>query len=96
MQYHAGIMMNVLLYLTRAHDSPYLHAKGETLFRLFVWSANGDGNALTTSSASSTILTNVFVWVSVSSFQTNRARCTLYKKILDLFDKESVSGAAVL
>ena len=28
----------------------------------------------------------------VSSICTNRARCALYKKILDLLDEESVSG----
>ena len=39
-----------------------------------------------------TILTYVFVQVVVSSIRTNRARCTLYKKILDLFDEKSVSG----
>ena len=38
------------------------------------------------------ILTNAFVRVIVSSILTNRARCALYKKILDLLDEESVSG----
>ena len=38
-----------------------------------------------------TILTAAFV--RVSSIRTNRARCALYKKILDLVDEESVSGA---
>ena len=33
-----------------------------------------------------------FVQVIVSSIQTSRARCTLYKKILDLLDEESFSG----
>ena len=37
------------------------------------------------------ILTDVFVRVSVSSIRTNRARCALYKKVLDLLDEESVS-----
>ena len=39
-----------------------------------------------------TILTYAFVWVIVSSIRTNRACCTLYKKTLDLLNKESVSG----
>ena len=39
-----------------------------------------------------TKLTNAFVRVIVSSIRTNRARCALYKNILDLLDKESVSG----
>ena len=39
-----------------------------------------------------TILTDAFVRVIVSSILTNRARCALYKKILDLFDEESISG----
>ena len=39
-----------------------------------------------------TILIDVFVWVIVSSILTNRPRCALYKKILDLLDEESVSG----
>ena len=38
------------------------------------------------------ILTDAFVQVIVLSLQTNRARCALYKKILDLLDEESVSG----
>ena len=37
-------------------------------------------------------LTGVFVRVIVSPIQTNRARCALYKKMLDLFYEESVSG----
>ena len=50
---------------------------------------------LTTSKAGSKVnllnddITYAFVWVIVSSIQTNRARYTLYKKILD---EESVSG----
>ena len=39
-----------------------------------------------------TILTDAFVRVIVSSIRTNRARCALYKKILDLLDEERVSG----
>ena len=54
---------------------------------LVVWSANGDSKAST-----NLLLTDAFVWVNVSSIWTNRARCTLYKKILDLLDEESVSG----
>ena len=38
------------------------------------------------------ILTNVFILVIVSSIRTHRARCTLYNKILDLLNLESVSG----
>ena len=34
-----------------------------------------------------------FVRVIVSSILTNRVRCALYKKILDLLDEESVSEA---
>ena len=60
---------------------------------LVVWSANGDGGALTSKASSKmTILTDAFVQVIVSSIRTNRARYTLYKKILDLLDEESVSG----
>ena len=40
-----------------------------------------------------TLLTYVFVQVIVSSIRTNRARCALYKKILDLLDKESAFDA---
>ena len=39
------------------------------------------------------ILTDAFVWVIVSSIRTNRARCTLYKNILDIPDEGSVSRA---
>ena len=43
------------------------------------------------------ILTDACVRVIVSSIQTNRARCALYKKILDLLtrklDEETVSGS---
>ena len=38
----------------------------------------------------------MFVLLIVSSILTNRARCALYKKILDLLDEESVSGKAVV
>ena len=40
-----------------------------------------------------TILTDAFVRVIV---RTNRARCALYKEMLDLLDKESISGEAVV
>ena len=43
-----------------------------------------------------TILTDVFVLVIVSSIQKNRARCALYKKILDLLDEENISGENVV
>ena len=62
---------------------------------IFVWSANGNGSALTSKASSNyyiTILTDEFVRVIVSSIRTNRARCTLYQKILDLLDEESISG----
>ena len=48
---------------------------------------------LKTSKASSNLLlTDAFLRVIVSSIQTNRARCALYKKILDLLDEKKVSG----
>ena len=94
---------------TRACNAHYLHANGEPLLKrnsflsqfakilLVVWSANGDGSALTTSEASSNLLnddtlTDAFVRVIVSFSRTNRARCALYMKILDLLDEESISG----
>ena len=47
-----------------------------------VWSANSYGSAALTSKASSnlltTVLTDAFVRVIVSSIRTNRARCALY------------------
>ena len=54
---------------------------------LVVWSANGDGIVVlfTTSKASSKV-----------NLRTNRARCALYKKILDLLDEEIVSGESVV
>ena len=62
---------------------------------LVVWSANGNGSAVT-SKASSNLLnddtTDSFVRVIVSSIRTNRAVCTLFKKILHLLDDESDSG----
>ena len=54
------------------------------MIRLVVWSAIGDGSALTS--------TDAFVQVIVSSIRTNRVRCALYKKILDLLDEETISG----
>ena len=63
---------------------------------LVVWSANGDGSALT---AKVNLLNDdTYQWdcatVIVSSFgQINRARCTLNKEILDLLNEKSISGA---
>ena len=37
-------------------------------------------------------LTNAFVRIILSSIPTNRAKCTFYKKFLDLLDEESISG----
>ena len=87
-----------------------LHANGEPLLKrssflsqfatilLVVWSANGGGSALTTSKASSNLLNDdTYRCVCVGNcVRTNRARCALYKKILDLLDEESVSGEAVV
>ena len=39
---------------------------------------------------------DAFVIVIVSSIQTNRAKCALYKNILDLLDEESVLEEAVV
>ena len=38
------------------------------------------------------ILTDTSVQVIVSSIRTKRARCALYKIILDLLNEESISG----
>ena len=64
---------------------------------LVVWSANGDVTVVLLLPRLvpiylMTILTNAFMPVIVSSISTNRARCALCKKILDLLDEESVSG----
>ena len=42
-----------------------------------------------------TIVPDAFVRVIVSSIRTNRARCVLNRKILDLLDEESVSGESI-
>ena len=78
------------------------HANGDPLLKrsssfqfakilLVVWSANGDSSALT-SKAGSNLLNDDTYRLIVSSIRTNRARCALYKKILDLLDEKSVSG----
>ena len=63
---------------------------------LVVWSANGYGSALTSKTSSNLLNDNTHRCVCagncVISIQTYRARCALYKKILDLLDEESVSG----
>ena len=48
--------------------------------------------ALTSEASSNDDTSDAFVGVIVSSIQTNRARCALYKKFLYLLDEESVSG----
>ena len=61
---------------------------------LVVLSANGDGSVLIPRLVPillNDILTDLFVQVIVLSIRTNRARCVLYKKTLDLLDEESVS-----
>ena len=42
-----------------------------------------------------TIVTDAFVRVIVSSIRTNRVRCILNRKILDLLDEESFSGESI-
>ena len=64
---------------------------------LVIWSANGNGSALTAKANSNLlnddtyrmILTDAFVRLPI---RTNRARCVLFKKILDLLDEENISG----
>ena len=82
-----------------------LRANGEPLLKrsfflsqftkilLVVWSANCDGSALTTSNL---LNGDTYQYVCAGTcviLLTNRARCALYMKILDLLDEESVSGA---
>ena len=63
-----------------------------------VWSANGDAMVvlLVTSKASSNLLNDdTYQCVCAGNcviHRTNRARCALCKKILDLLTEESVSG----
>ena len=91
------------------HTLPIIpHANGEPLLKRsssyshsfpvcndsrVVWSANGDGSALTSKASSNslnvTILTDLFVQVILSSIRTNN-------KILDLVDVESISGESKL
>ena len=65
---------------------------------LVVLSVNCDGIDISalTSKGSSNFLNGdtyrVFVLVIVISIRTNRARCTLNRKIRDLLNKESISG----
>ena len=72
------------------------HANGEPLLkRSLVCKWRRDGSA-PTSEASSNLLnddTDAFVRVIVSSIRTNRAKYALHKKLFDLLDEESVSGA---
>ena len=84
------------------------HVNGEPLLKrsaflsqfakilLVLWYANSDCSALTTSKASFNLLNDdtyrCICASHVSFIQTNRARCTLYKKILYLLNEESVSG----
>ena len=71
------------------------HANGEPFLKQsLVCKWRRDGTP--TSEASSNLLnddTDAFVRVIVSSIRTNRARYALYKKLFDLLDEESVSGA---
>ena len=62
---------------------------------LVVWSANGDGSALTSKASSNLLNDDTYRCVCVGNcvpIRTNRARCALNKKILDLLDEESISG----
>ena len=62
---------------------------------LVVWYANGDGSALSSKACSNLLNDDTYrcvcAGIIVSSIRTNRARCALYE-ILDLLDKESISG----
>ena len=91
--------MPITLYATgETHlkqSSSYLIVSQFATILFVIWSANGDGSALTSKASSNLInddLTDAFVRLIVSSIQTNRARCTLYKKIHDFLDEESTSG----
>ena len=61
-----------------------------------VWSANDDGIAPTSKASSNLPNHDTYRCLcagnTVSSIRTNRAKCALYKKILDLLNEESVSG----
>ena len=59
---------------------------------LVVWSANGDGSAFTSKTSSKINLLNDDTYQLVYATVTVD-KCAIYKKILDLLDEESVSGA---
>ena len=88
--------MQSLTLLTRTCNAHTLHANGEPLLKQSLvckWRRDG---STPTFEASSNLLnddTDAFVRVIVSSIRKNRARYALYKKLFDLLDEESVSGA---
>ena len=60
---------------------------------LVVWSANGDGLALTYKASSNLLNEDTYRSVCVDNHPPiNRTRCTIYNKILNLLNEESVSG----
>ena len=62
---------------------------------LVVWSANGDGSALTSEASSNLLNDDTYRCVCASNcaiIQTNRVRCALNRKISDLLDEESIFG----
>ena len=87
-----------LVKLSFSHSHSFLSPQR---FCLLSWSTNDDGSALTSKASlvPRSILQNDdayrcdCVTVIVVILRTNRARCASYEKILDLLNKESVSGA---
>ena len=73
-------------------SSSYSHSSQFATILLVVWSANGYSSALTSKATSNLLSDNTYERPRNSViFRTNRSRCTLNKKILDLLEVESVS-----
>ena len=102
--------------ITRAHNAHYpacqwrnsskqggshirIHSQFATIL-LVVWSANGDGSALTSKVSSDLLNYDTYLIVCAGNFvlstQTNRARCALYKKYLIYLMKKVFLEKAVV
>ena len=84
--------------VTPFNGAPHIHFfPSSAMILLVVWSANGDGSALTSMASSKVNLLNddTYQWDCDRNcviLQTNRARCILNREIHDLLNEESVSG----
>ena len=78
-------------------EAPHIHIVSLfAMIVLVVWSANGDGHALTYKASSNSLNEDTYRSICVGNHPSKQIEQSAYYIILNLLNEESVSGEAVV